>query len=181
MKRRTQIPSCSSKTSIKNRPRAISAHASPDDTFKSTKEDKRRIKHSTLISRIEKANSKVKKRRRPSKKLFTNLKSLANALPDETSEGGGPAAISDFRIRHTSLKNKPGSMKKKEKLEKMEMDRFGKNMAQMARVTNDERPPNPTDVDAQVTEDVNGASKKWAALRTFIQSTLDRDVVSKPC
>ena len=51
------------------------------DTFIASKKDKRTIKHSAFVNRIEKAQSKPLKRRRPNKKLKTTLEGLADALP----------------------------------------------------------------------------------------------------
>ena len=127
------------------------------------------MKHSSLISRIEKTNTKPTKRRRPSKKLITNLESLANALPvvEGTEEEG--TVIGDVRFRHKSLKSRPGAMKKKEKLEKMEKERFGRNMAQMAALPLVE--PSLAVVSAANTDADN--SKRWAALRGYIQHSID--------
>ncbi|MCJ1474643.1 hypothetical protein MMC13_003303 [Lambiella insularis] len=182
VKKRTQLRSRASKPSTKSHPRPSSTYASTDDAFKSTKEDKRRIKHSKLISRIEKANTKVKKPRRPSKKLLANLESLVDALPDPDEKGKstGETVIGDARIRHRSLKSKPGAMKQRAKLEKLEMNRFSQNMAQMAHVTGDGDNRSTTDDVIQTGQDATGGSGRWAALRGFIQSTLDRDVATRP-
>ena len=145
------------------------------DIFKTSKKDKQRIKHSALVSRIEKANTKVPKRRRPSKRLITTLESLANALPDATADDSGDAIVDGVRIRHRSLKSRPGAMKRKEKIEHLERDRFAKNMAQMARlgagpsVVASAEATNDKDVVPKV-EAIN--TKKWAALRDFIASTM---------
>ncbi|MCJ1340939.1 hypothetical protein MMC09_006235 [Bachmanniomyces sp. S44760] len=142
--------------------------------FKSTKKDKRTIKHSSLISRIQKANETTKKRRRPSKKLVTNLESLANALPDADAVKGSEFVTSNARIRHTTLKSRPGAMKKKEKLEKMETERFSRNLAQMAEVRT--KQTCETARDSQHADASNeGSSGRWAALRGFIQQTMDRN------
>ncbi|KAL2052822.1 hypothetical protein ABVK25_006761 [Lepraria finkii] len=59
------------------------------------KKFKRVAKPAPLLARIKKSapGTKVSKRRRPSKKLVTNLKALADALPESTSAnaraGGG--------------------------------------------------------------------------------------------
>ncbi|PBP24847.1 xylose isomerase-like protein [Diplocarpon rosae] len=52
------------------------------DSFVNTKKDKRLIKSSSFLNRIEKAHKKPLKRRRPNKKLVTTLENLADALPD---------------------------------------------------------------------------------------------------
>ena len=142
--------------------------------FKSSKDDKRRIKHSSLISRIEKANQESRKRRRPSKKLIANLESIADALPTLSNEQAIQPVDRNGRIRHKSLKSKPGAMKKKEKLEQMERERFSRNMAQMAELHSEEI---SSSFQAAVSNTSAGivSSTRWAALRGFIQQTMDRD------
>ena len=87
-----------------------------------------------FVSKIEKSRAKTTKRRRPSKKLVANLESLADALPDLSGDAGaneGGVLVGDARVRQKSLKSRPGAMKRKEKVEKMERERFGRNMVQM--------------------------------------------------
>src|SRR5436305_2522663 len=91
----------------------------------SSKKDKRFIKHSIFMSKISKAYQKPAKRRRPSKKLVTSLESLANALPDGGEADDQGITVGDVKIRHRSLKSRPGAMKRKGKLERMEKERFG--------------------------------------------------------
>lgn len=130
------------------------------------------MKHSSLISRIEKTNTKATKRRRPSKKLIANLESLADALPVVDAAEGDRTVTGDVRVRHKSLKSRPGAMKKKEKLEKMEKERFGRNMAQMADL-------HPSDIVGSNVAKSGAAStgtdnsKRWAALRSYIQQSMD--------
>ncbi|MCJ1401312.1 hypothetical protein MMC11_004524 [Xylographa trunciseda] len=178
VKKRTPSHARTSKPSAGRPSHSTTNYPSNDDPFKSTKEDKRRIKHSALISRIEKANTRVSKRRRPSKKLIANLESLVDALPEASSTGPDGVVVGDARVRHRSLKSKPGALKKKDKLEKLEMERFSKNMAQMAHVTGDGGRNDPKAVALEVTDGPTGGSQRWAALRGFIQSTMDRHVTS---
>ena len=129
------------------------------------------IKHSALISRIEKSKAPSKKRRRPSKKLVTTLESLADALPDTTDNASGATAIGDMKIRHKSLKSRPGAMKKKEALIRREKERFNKNMAQMAAL--------PAAADAMANDDGavksgSASGNRWAVLRDFIQQNTER-------
>ena len=179
MKKRTPSHARISKSSSGRFFKSTTNYPANDDIFKSTKEDKRRIKHSTLISRIEKANSRIKKRRRPSKKLVANLESLVDALPAASNTGPNAVVVGDARIRHRSLKSKPGAMKKKDKLEKLEMERFSKNMAQMVHVTGDGTRDNPSTNALEVKNSATGGSDRWAALRGFIQSTMDRDITDR--
>ena len=150
-----------------------------------SKKDKRLIKHENLISRIEKSKSKSKaeSRRRPSKKLITTLEDLADALPETSAveEEGAPTEIT--RLRQRSMKSKPGAMKKKEKLEKMEMERFGRNMAQMT--TLDRNAGQNHDAMSGESGSISpGAgddrAKRWASLRAFIRRTADTSQDPKP-
>ncbi|KAK4149006.1 ribosome biogenesis protein SLX9-domain-containing protein [Chaetomidium leptoderma] len=125
------------------------------DSFINSKRDKRQIKHSSFVSRIGKAtssssSSKTLKRRRPSKKLVTTLESLGDALDDIQAEiddevAGGEVMDAEQarqgRVRHKSLKSRPGALKRKERLVKGEMERFGRNLAQLANISS---PPLPS-------------------------------------
>ncbi|MCJ1462744.1 hypothetical protein MMC07_001347 [Pseudocyphellaria aurata] len=140
--------------------------------FTTTKRDKRTIKHSALISRIEKSKPSSKKRRRPSKKLITNLESLAEALPHVCEEKNGETVIGDARINHKSLKSRPGALKKKETLISMEKERFNKNMAQMVQYNNN---ANDSAEALNIASDMNhGTGRRWAAIRSFIQQQMER-------
>ncbi|KAL2072633.1 hypothetical protein VTL71DRAFT_11976 [Oculimacula yallundae] len=108
-----------------------SENSIPSSSFSNTKKDKRVIKSSSFLNRIEKSQQKPLKRRRPSKKLVTTLESLADALPDVESlvQGGREGGAAGKKMEMKSLKSKPGARKRKEKLEAMERERFGRNMA----------------------------------------------------
>ena len=99
-----------------------------------------------------------------------------DALPEIGSTAQEEIIVNDVRIRHKSLRSKPGAMKKKDKLEKLEMERFSKNMAQMANTTGSEHGHAMKDGMPETGTAGGNASQRWAALRGFIQSTLDRDV-----
>jgi hypothetical protein len=141
---------------------------SPDSTsslFPASKRDKRTIKHSSFVSKIEKT-SKVQKRRRPNKKLVANLESLANALPgldDETDNGKSEVVLGQAKIHRKSLKSRPGAMKRKSKLEKLEMERFNANLAQMVGTSRGQS-------DA---ERSNSIADRWAALKNHVQNTTE--------
>ena len=158
--------------------RPHTSYPNTDAPFKSTKEDKRRMKHSALMSRIEKSSPKVQKRRRPSRKLVTNLEDLADALPDTLFTKQTKTSIDNIRVRHKSLKSRPGAMKKKGQLERMERERFQMNMAQMATVNSDSIDFVTNDGDKPGSA-ANLSSERWAALRGYISSTMDRDVMDK--
>jgi len=136
------------------------------DSFLNTKKDKRTIKHSAFVNRIEKANTKSGKRRRPSKKLVTTLESLADALPDFDE---GEKTVGEAKIRHRSLKSRPGATKRRERVEKMERERFGKNMAQLTAGT-----AAPAVGAGGAATPASGTASRWAALRGFISQTLEQ-------
>lgn len=80
-------------------------------------------------------------------------------------------------IKRKSLKSKPGAMKRREKLDKSERDRFAKNMAQLA-------PSGTTELggsihttadqsDQLASQQPPSTSQRWAALRGFISQTLE--------
>ncbi|KAF2006676.1 hypothetical protein P154DRAFT_455517 [Amniculicola lignicola CBS 123094] len=136
--------------------------------FPPSKKDKQKIKHSAFVSRITKPGATTKKRRRPSKKLVTTLESLADALPDvETGSGGEGTGrnadrgvvIGQARIQRKSLKSRPGAMKRKEKLEKMERERFNANLVQMAK--------------SGTGAGGSGIADRWAALKNHVRSTVE--------
>ncbi len=96
---------------------------------------------------------------------------MADALPDTTNDSSGITVVGDVKIKHKSLKSRPGAMKKKEILINMEKERFNKNLAQMAAlpagghtITNDNGVANGT----------SSSSNRWAALREFMQQTTEQ-------
>jgi hypothetical protein len=71
------------------------------------------------------------------------------------------------------MKSRPGAMKRREKLDLGERERFAKNMAQMAVSTT------PADAKAGTAGLTDGTaaaatSQRWAALRGFIAQTLEQ-------
>jgi len=130
------------------------------------------MKHSLLMSKVQKSQAKPK-RRRPNKKLVANLKSLADALPDadanddESNDAeveSGDQVVGQARIRQKSLKSRPGALKRREKVEREERERFGKNMAQLAGGA----------VRGSAEDGGQEARGRWEALRGFIGATLER-------
>ncbi|KAL8836040.1 MAG: hypothetical protein Q9170_003085 [Blastenia crenularia] len=144
-------------------------HPKAQSSFPNTKRDKRTIKRSALISRIEKSKPPTKKRRRPSKKLITGLESLAEALP--AAGEAEPTETATAKIRHRSLKSKPGAMKRKEKIITMEKERFNQNMAQMLAWQGSNANGQDASHQASIGSEPN-AGTKMAALRRFIQDTM---------
>lgn len=141
------------------------------DDFRTSKKDKRKIKHATLMSKIAK-NSTNTKKRRASKKLVANLESLADALPDAAEESHDAASQAHV-IKQKTLQHKPGAMKRREKLEKLERDRFARNMAQMSGLQA------PAGGNAETSSESNPTANRWSALRNFISQTMEQQPVFK--
>lgn len=133
-----------------------------ESLFATTKEDKRRIKHAQLMSKVTKVSAPKPKRRRPNKKLVTTLESLAAALPDDIEETAIDASVADqvHVIKRKSIKSRPGAMKRRQEIDNKERDRFAKNLAQM-------------NVPSTTTTTVSAADK-MKALRGFISQTLEK-------
>jgi hypothetical protein len=109
------------------------------------------------VSKIEKPSTKSQKRRRPNKKLVTNLESLADALSGlEDAKSKGEIELGQAKIQRKSLKPRQGVMKRKAKLEKVEKERFNQNLVQLAKSTQG-----------------GGLQDRWAALKSHVQSTVE--------
>lgn len=128
------------------------------------------------MNKVAKSQKKTLKRRRPSKKLVANLDSLADALPDADDESPSDVANQANIIKHKTLKHRPGAMKRKEKMEKLERDRFIKNMAQMNAI--EHTAPKLQESQPASTES-SSTSNRWAALRGFISQTMDHQPAFK--
>ncbi|KAF2453444.1 ribosome biogenesis protein SLX9-domain-containing protein [Lineolata rhizophorae] len=179
---RKSNPKSSSRTAESSRPRTT--YPAPTTTFTTTKKDKRAMKRSILLNKIEKSYAQpAKKRRRPSKKLVANLESLTEALPDvgedDRDNGDGEAVVGQARIRHRSLKSRPGAMKRKEKLERMERERFDRNMAQMLG-GGAQQPPGGMETDAGAgAAEGSRSALRFSALRSFIEGTMEKKEFKK--
>lgn len=138
--------------------------------FKTSKRDKRKIKHAQLLSKISKSQPR-RRRRRPAKRLVTTLDSLLEALPDETVDRNAGTQLQEqvHIIQRQSVTSRSGALKRREKLDKSERDRFANNMAQMAisRSSGDRQ-------DETGSCDKPTTSARWTALRGFISQTLER-------
>lgn len=139
-----------------------------DDFFRSSKRDKRQIKHASFVSKIEKNSQNAPKRRRASKKLATNLESLASALPDTAAELDEPTNQVNI-IKQKTLRHKPGAVKRKQQIEKTERDRFAKNMAQLSSLDSGANP--------ESNAGQTSSSNRWAALRNFVSQTMEQQPV----
>ncbi|KIX95933.1 uncharacterized protein Z520_08188 [Fonsecaea multimorphosa CBS 102226] len=178
------------KSILKQTSKTAGSTATPksEPLFPSSKKDKRRIKHAELMNKVTKSAAKKSRRRRPNKKLVTNLDALAAALPDDdelenNGAHGTTAPTSDQIqdqvniIRRKSMKSRPGALKRREKVDKGERDRFAKNMAQLAV----SRSVNEGSADESgnaaggggTTAAISSTSERWAALRGFISQTLE--------
>lgn len=62
--------------------------------------------------------------------------------------------IGQAKIQRKSLKSRPGAMKRKEKLERMERERFQKNLVQMSVGS--------------------GVEDRWRALKEHVRSTVEQ-------
>ncbi|OBR04547.1 hypothetical protein CH63R_11250 [Colletotrichum higginsianum IMI 349063] len=170
--------------------KTLRPEAKVDDSFLTNKKDKRTMKHSAFVSKVEKANKKPLKRRRPNKKLVTTMESLADALPDLDEGAPTLEQLREGKVRHKSLKSRPGALKRKEKVVRGEMQRFGASMAALASVPAAPAPASPASpavpAGAMAVEgSANGSaapdakpdatSSRWAALRRHISSTMEQN------
>ncbi|KAH6648260.1 ribosome biogenesis protein SLX9-domain-containing protein [Truncatella angustata] len=153
------------------------------DSFINSKKDKRTVKHSSFVSRIEKSNNKPLKRRRPGKKLVTDLDSLKKALPDLLADGETEESLRQLKegkVRLKSLKSRKGALKKKEKVVKGEVQRFQGSLARLNAVgAADNMNVEPSeDCAGQVEKGQpaqNATASRWAALRGFISATMEQN------
>ncbi|KHN98949.1 uncharacterized protein MAM_03411 [Metarhizium album ARSEF 1941] len=164
------------------------------DNFINSKRDKRTMKHSSFVSRITSSKISKNKRRRPKNKLRTTLEGLADALPELKSGEGGEEVLAG-KVKHKSLTSKKGALKRKERIVKGEMERFGASMAKLSALqpTDDARTTTQRRVDEDghktatrsfahqgVSEQTSRAtptatSDRWAALRGYISATMEQN------
>jgi hypothetical protein len=180
-----------------------------DAAWRTSKKDKRAMKHNVLMSKVRDAGVKKSKSRRPGKKLKADLGGLAEALPElegmvksgSEEEWEGVDSEEEFegmavdgteegvrkrrrrvkkvsgegKMEMKSLKHKPGAMKRKRVLEGREMERFGRNLAQL--VGSVQRGGNE---EAQMgsggnVQGVVPQANRWAALRGFIGGSMEQN------
>lgn len=185
MRAKASKPAAASSTFDADTSDAAAASSGPvvDTEFSSfhmSKKDKRDMKHSLLMSKVTKSAG-TKKRRRPNKKLVTTLESLADALPDADEDGSeaggedGAVEVGQAKIKHKSLKSRPGALKRKEKLERMERERFEKNLALMtAGSSQAPQGQQQEDMEMEGAPPAAPAANRWSALRSFIENTLEK-------
>lgn len=165
---------------INNPDRTLHNHKAP------LKRQKLICKHTNLLSRIAKTAPKQPqstKRRRPGRKLVASLESLADALPGGAEDEGAWEGIADgnessniknngMKIKHKSLKSRPGAGRKKEKLVAMERERFARNLAEMA-ASRSASADGGMIVGGEGGKE-GGSKERWAAIRGFIEQTMER-------
>lgn len=86
-------------------------------------------------------------------------------------------------MRHRSLKSTPGALRKKERLVRGEMERFGLSLAQLSTVQEtpqQQREAEMVDVEDKDGEEENRApvqstANRFAALRGFISATMEQN------
>ncbi len=97
---------------------------------------------------------------------------------------GAIGEAQEGKIKHKSLRSRPGANKKKEKLVAMEMERFAKNMALMSAAPTSSK---NTGIGASSGQEIGGVegdgrmegvkggtADRWAAIRGFISQTMER-------
>lgn len=167
------------------------------DAFLHSKRDKQIIKKASFRAQVlDKAGPQKKalKRRRPSKKLVATLESLADALPDLPSSKADDAEYDEWdgikkRRRQQSLKTRPGSLKRKEKVVQAEMLRFGQNLAQLTAVKEEtvqkeaqeeaamdvEKKGDEQSESAPAPDTRQSTANRFALLRNYISMTMEQN------
>jgi hypothetical protein len=199
-------PSTTTKPSQKSALKPNTQFAGFEDAeWRLNKKDKRTIKHNTLLDKVRDSGvskaggKKVLKRRRPAKKLVTDLDSLADALPDASDEDDEWEGLEDEDVEEMqvdgttatkkrkrrkvpktaeqqgkmvmkSLNLRQGAMKKKKVMEEKERERFGKNLAAMVGTSGGKENVGDGGDKAAQTQ-----KERWAALRSFIGGTMVTD------
>jgi hypothetical protein len=181
---------------------SITKHKDSSDNFAtsfcSTKRDKRRMKHSLLVSKAKSSSvadpqriSKTRRRTRHKNKLATNLNSILIAIEDidgaKQSHARAQAGLASsssnskeaeaLKLRTMSLRSGPGVRKRKLQLEALERKRFKLNLAMMA--TAPVQSSISRDPSLQQTEETSAETEtqnlqnKWAALKSHIQAHIN--------
>ena len=104
-------------------------------------------------------------------------------MPSLDDLGGNVIGSGEGKIKQKSMRSRPGATKRKEKLERMERERFGKNMAILVGLKGEGQVQgagaggmavdgeNESEKPAQTK---NTTSSRWAALRGFISQTMEQ-------
>ena len=180
----------------------IDRNTSQKQRSRSSKDEQRLARRKSLLKRIDDKAVKVHKRRRPSKKLKTDLTSLAKHLDhiaDEledqpttvesghTGSNGQEQGLKDPSLNQTripmkSARHRPGVLKRRLLTNSREIDRFRRNLAQMSGEHNEQHVKNQTTSSVESQEHSKNMSDghppisaRWAALRNFIGATMETD------
>lgn len=111
---------------------------------------------------------------------MATLESLGDVLGDiESGELGGGLgkgeSNGDGKIKQKTLRTGAGAMKRREKMERAERERFGRNMAQLVGAV--QVPVVAQEGEKMVVEGeekTNATGSRWAALRGFISQTMEQ-------
>jgi hypothetical protein len=114
------------------------------------------------------------------------LSSLSDALPSLTADEVRTGEVeASGKVRHKSLKSTPGALRKKERLVRGEMERFGLSLAQLSTVreqpsAQQQQQQAEMDVEDKDGEEENRApvqstANRFAALRGFISATMEQN------
>ncbi|PSR92263.1 ribosome biogenesis protein SLX9-domain-containing protein [Coniella lustricola] len=170
----------------------IGATSDPSTTTLSSSSASRSSSGPKSTNRITKTTLKNAKRHARRKETLKSvaLDALADALPELTAEERqtGETELKG-RIRHKSLGSKPGALKKKERLVRGEMERFGLSLAQLSSVRENGEDgaaaaavPAVADTSMAGTEaqqqphpQQSTTANRFAALRGFISATMEQN------
>jgi hypothetical protein len=84
--------------------------------------------------------------------------------------------VKEGKIRLRGLKSRPGATKRRERVERSERERFGRNMAQLAAGVGKDSGVE-MQVEGQegvVVKETSATASRWAALRGFIEQTMEQ-------
>jgi hypothetical protein len=102
--------------------------------------------------------------------LFGDGRAAPDPAAGETSRGAALRKQANVNIIHRkSMKSRPGALKRREKVDKGERERFAKNLAQM-----NGKKTNGMEEDTAGPESGNLVNNRWAALRGFIAQTMEQ-------
>ena len=95
------------------------------------------------------------------------------ALPEDETRGGLNGKAQTVHAGHKSFRIKPGAMKQKEKIDRLERERFSRNMAQMAeqRVSTEESRKCQPNQNTE-TQQLDANATRWSYLRKFLAKSM---------
>lgn len=98
------------------------------------------------------------------------MEGLANALPDIERQVN---LIGEKKIKMDSLTNGPGLMKRRGKVEALERERFGKNLAQLMGAQQSAVIQNAAQGEGELQP--SSTAKRFQALRAWIGQTMEKE------